>query len=137
MGPVCQVPFNTCFTSPNSVDAIGAVMGYSGTQSVLNNDFVLSTSGCPPNASGLYYFGANTAFSPFGNGFRCIGNPTFRLGIIQVNFFGDVAFPLNINTAPGGISAGQTKHFQFWYRNPAGGGAGFNLSDALTVAFCP
>jgi len=32
---------------------------------------------------------------------------------------------------------GDTKFFQFWYRNPAGGGAGFNLSDSLAVPFCP
>ncbi len=137
MGPVCPPTFNTCFTSPNSVNAVGAVMGHAGTQSIANNNFVLLASGCPPNASGIFYFGANETFSTFGNGFRCIGNPTFRLGILQVNLFGDAVHNLNIPTAPGGISAGQTKFFQFWYRNPAGGGAGFNLSDALGVPFCP
>jgi len=35
------------------------------------------------------------------------------------------------------IQAGEAWRFQFWYRNPAGGGAGFNLSDALLVTFCP
>ncbi len=137
MGPVCVLPFNTCFTSPNSVDAVGAVMAYAGSQSVLNNDFVLLASGLPPNTSGIFYYSANETFSVFGNGFRCIGNPVFRLGVIQVNLFGDAVYNLNIAAAPGGISSGQTKFFQFWYRNPAGGGAGFNLSDALGVPFCP
>ena len=40
-------------------------------------------------------------------------------------------------TGPGQISAGSTWNFQFWYRDPAGGGAGFNLSDGLQLTFCP
>ena len=35
----------------------------------------------------------------------------------------------------GQISPGDTKWFQFWYRDPLGGGAFFNLSDALRVTF--
>jgi len=136
-GPSCPLAFNVCFTSPNSVNAVGAVMAFAGSQSVANNDLVLLAGGCPPNTSGIFYFGANETFAVFGNGFRCIGSPTFRLGIIQANVFGDAVQSLNIPSAPGGISAGQTKYFQFWYRNPAGGGAGFNLSDALSVPFCP
>lgn len=136
-GPTCPLVFNTCFTSPNSVNAIGAVMASAGTQSIANNDFVLLASGCPPNASGLFYYGANETFTVFGNGYRCVGNPVFRLGILQVNLFGDAVENLDFNNVPGAISAGQTKYFQFWYRNPAAGGAGFNLSDALGVPFCP
>jgi hypothetical protein len=34
-----------------------------------------------------------------------------------------------------GFQPGTSWNFQFWYRNPAGGGAGFNLSDALHVDF--
>lgn len=29
-----------------------------------------------------------------------------------------------------------TRHFQFWYRDPLAGGAGFNLSSALSITFC-
>ena len=45
------------------------------------------------------------------------------------------------NTNPpqpsGQITAGSTWNFQFWYRDPAAGGADFNLSDGLEVTFCP
>ena len=39
--------------------------------------------------------------------------------------------------AAAGIQAGDVRFFQFWYRNTAAGGAGFNLSDGIRVTFCP
>lgn len=137
--PSGNPPYNTCFTSPNSVDPIGAVMGYSGTQSVVNNDLTLIVTGCPPNANGLFYFGDTETFTAFGNGYRCVASPVIRLGTIPANLFGEAVYDLDLNAPPvaGHISAGQTKFFQFWYRNPAAGGAGFNLSDALGVPFNP
>jgi hypothetical protein len=35
------------------------------------------------------------------------------------------------------IQPGTSWNFQFWYRDPAGGGAGFNLSDAVMIPFRP
>lgn len=35
------------------------------------------------------------------------------------------------------IVPGSAHRFQAWYRDPAGGGAGFNLSDGLEVVFTP
>ena len=38
----------------------------------------------------------------------------------------------------GAITAGSTWNFQLWYRDPAAGGAGSNLSNGLQVVFaCP
>ena len=57
----------------------------------------------------------------------------------RVNLFGDAVWNLNLNASPaaGHIVAGTTWKFQYWYRNVAGGGAGFNLSDGLSVQWCP
>ena len=43
------------------------------------------------------------------------------------------------NTLPSGAGIGAflTQHFQFWYRDPGAGGAGFNLSTAMTLVFLP
>jgi hypothetical protein len=35
------------------------------------------------------------------------------------------------------IVPGSTWHFQYWYRDPGGGGPGVDLSDGLRVTFCP
>ena len=32
---------------------------------------------------------------------------------------------------------GTATNYQFWYRDVANNGAGFNLSDGLQVSFCP
>lgn len=32
---------------------------------------------------------------------------------------------------------GTTWEFQYWYRDPVAGGAGFNLSDAVSIDFLP
>ncbi|MDP6409465.1 MAG: hypothetical protein QGI46_08820 [Planctomycetota bacterium] len=41
-------------------------------------------------------------------------------------------------SGPGVIRPGSTWNSQFWYRDPLGpGGMGFNLSDAVSVGFCP
>jgi hypothetical protein len=74
---------------------------------------------------------------PFGNGYRCVGGSTFRLGPQQTDSFGDVNRLIDWNHIPSGVpSSGQIWNFQFWYRNPAGGGAGFNLSNGLSVTIC-
>ena len=76
----------------------------------------------PPNSFGLYFYGQNPAFTAFGNGTRCVGNPVFRLPIVQANPFGETDFAVDYGAlhACGTISAGQTWNFQYWYRNPAG-----------------
>jgi hypothetical protein len=33
------------------------------------------------------------------------------------------------------VQPGSTRHFEFWYRDPAAGGANFNASNALTLTF--
>jgi hypothetical protein len=129
----CAPPQNVCMTSPNSVGP-GATMSWSGSQSRATNDFNLLTSGCPPGTSGLYYYGSTRTIAPFGNGFRCVASPVVRLATTSASLSGDVSFDLDSSGSE--IDAGETWYFQFWYRNTAGGGAFFNLSDALAVPFC-
>lgn len=127
-----------CVAAPNSVGP-GAVLSASGTSSVSANDLVLNAFGCPPNKTGLFFYGTATAQVPLGNGFRCVGGTISRLPGLTTNIFGDATFKLDLTQLPsgGGISAGDTRYFQLWYRDPAGGGAFFNESDGLSVHFCP
>lgn len=127
---------NYCVGAPNSVGP-GAVMGALGSTCSALNNFTLKCAGLPPNSIGLFFFGPNAIQQPFGNGFRCVGGSVIRLGPPQVIApTGETARFVDANVVTQ-ITAGSTQRFQFWYRNVAGGGAGFNLSDGLTAVFCP
>ncbi len=137
--PPCLPPTNFCIAAVNSAGP-GAVMTHQGTQSVTANDLQLIVTGCPANKTGLIFYGMNTtAFAAFGNGFRCIASPFFRLPASSSNEFGDFVWPLDLNALPtgGDISTGETWGFQLWYRDPDAGGANYNSSDGLEVPFCP
>ena len=129
----CGPVQNVCITTPNSVGA-GAVMSWSGSPSHLANDLHLMTSGCPPGVLGIYFCGTSQALVPVGNGFRCIANPATRLAVVQADGSGVADHDLDVTGTP--IDPGETWYFQLWYRDPAAGGANFDLSDALEVPFC-
>lgn len=137
--PDCPAPTNVCQTAPNSVDPIGARMTSSGSTSITTNDFVLRAFALPPGTNGRFFFGPNPTLAPFGNGFRCVGSPSARLPVVAVDGTGNAAQAFDVSgVAPvGSFTPGAVIYAQFWYRNVLGGGAGFNLSDALRVVLCP
>jgi hypothetical protein len=55
--------------------------------------------------------------------------------LLQTNSFGEVG--MNFDVTSSGISAGSSANFQFWFRDPMGGGSAFNLSNALNTQWCP
>jgi hypothetical protein len=116
-------------------------MDFSGTTDISNNDFQLITYNIPPGKLTLYLYSQDQSqFLTFGNGFRCIGSPLFRVQpAVNADSFGQVFYPLNLNTLPSGgqILAGQSWGFMAWYRDPPAGGAFFNGSDALSTTWCP
>jgi hypothetical protein len=133
---------NVCQTSPNSVGA-GAEMISAGLPSISSNDLALAAIWCPPHQFGIFYYGPAGALVPFGNGVRCVGPGgvgLFRFSPVNTGLLGVGIWNLD-NTSPpqasGQVTSGSTWHFQFWYRDPAAGGAYFNLSDALEIRFCP
>lgn len=129
---------NVCVTTPNSAGP-GAVMDHVGTNSLAANDMELVTYGCPPNKTGIYFFGASQAQAPLGNGVRCVAAPFKRFPAIQTNALGDANLQLDFGDLPGGVvlQNGDVRYFQLWFRDPPGGGALTDTSDALRVQFCP
>jgi hypothetical protein len=125
-----------CSGSANSVGA-GATIGTGGTPSVGNADLTLSCQGLPANQPGIYFYGPNQVSVPFGNGVRCVGGGLVRLPAQFSGMNGIVNRVIDASTLPTPISAGETRNFQFWYRDPAAGGAFFNLSAAAAVEFTP
>lgn len=140
-GATCPTPSNFCTAAPNSYTNLGAVIGYSGTTEISNNDLVLVTQGIPPGKLTLHLYSQNqSVFVPFGNGWRCLGSPFYRIyPATNADVFGQVFYNVDLNALPaaGQISAGQSWGFMAWYRDTAAGGAMFNGSDALTTTWCP
>lgn len=116
-----------------------ASISTAGTASISANDLTLVGYPLPANSFALFYYGPDTAQVPFGNGTRCIDGPTLqRLPVGQSTENGAFVQSLDLTDPPttsGLIAAGSTWHFQCWFRDAAGGGAGFNLSDGISVTF--
>jgi hypothetical protein len=126
-----------CVGAPNSVGA-GASISATGSTTVSDGDLTLSAAGLPVGQFGLFYFGTGQVDVPFGDGFRCVGGTTWRLGpATTADGTGELkrVVALGLPPASGVIVPGSTRYFQCWYRDPAAGGASFNLSDALRIAF--
>jgi hypothetical protein len=96
-----------------------------------------------PGFSGIFFYGAETSPLPFGEGWLCLGAPLARLlPVAPVDASGQAALTVDLAAPPTGsgpaeITPGSTWNFQFWYRDPSGGPAGFNTSSGLRVSFCP
>ncbi len=127
-----------CVTSPNSVGP-GALILTSGSQSVGANNFLLSSLGSPPQVFGLFFYAQLQGQQPAGDGTLCLSAPFFRLPASKTDAMGRATLLLDLTDLPGAgqILAGSTWNFQWWYRDVAAGGAGFNLSDGVQVFFCP
>ncbi len=130
-----------CSTSPNSVGN-GALMASFGSASVSANDLELNAFALPANRPGLFYFGPNQVSTPLGDGIRCVGGQIKRFGAMMTDSFGFVSLQVDVNSAllatgPAAALPGNVTNFQFWYRDPAAGGSGQNLSNGLSVTWCP
>jgi hypothetical protein len=132
--PLCSAPESYCFGAPNSAGA-GARIGWSGSTSVASAAFALEVTDCPPHALGVFFHGPWETQVPFGNGYGCIAGSLVRLPPVAVDGQGGAIQAFDAQSA--GIKPVETRLFQFHYRDPAGGGELFNLSDALRVEFCP
>jgi hypothetical protein len=131
-----------CQTSPNSVGP-GALMSSSGSTSLAAADFSLRVDQAVPGTMGLFFYGSVQTLTPIGNGYLCATGITARLNPAAASDAGgsatrwvDYASP-PANAGSAAIQSGSTWSFQYWYRDVAGGGSGFNFSDGLQAIFCP
>ena len=120
----------------------GATLSATGSSSVGAGDLVLSGAGAIPGQTGLY-FQADYAVNGgngnlFGDGLRCAGGSLVRLQVLMADGAGNSSTTIDIATK-GGVSAGQTKRYQLWYRDPVMSPCGmfFNLTNGYEVAWTP
>jgi len=140
--PDCDA-WNYCDATANST-GVPASIGYTGTLSISTNDFTLTAADCPSRKPGLFFYGGECAYLPFGNGYLCVGAgapAVFRLNPpVKTSASGSVSRLVDFTQSPaccgaGQITPGSTGYFQFWYRDVVG--AGFNLTDGLRATFIP
>lgn len=132
-------PQSYCTAAPNSVGP-GALFHVTGSASIAANDLTLWSTGLPPGTVGVFAYGDGQANLPFGNGFQCLSGTTATFAPVAVSATGVATVAVDVNgpASTGGlIGAGTTWNFQFLYRDAAGGGSQFNLTDATSVAFLP
>jgi probable HAF family extracellular repeat protein len=134
-----------CTSTINS-SGVACTIDGDGLPSVSRNQFDLVAGGGVPNKPGLFFYNASQRQLPFGNGFLCVGGGApaiYRLGPATVSDGSGVAVrhldfaSAPAGSGPGAIHALATWNFQYYFRDPAAGGARFNLSDAISVTFCP
>lgn len=137
-GTGCPAPATYCTSTPSSTGVVAA-MSALGSTSREANDLELVCSGAPSLVPARYLIGRNATTAPFGNGTRCIASPYVLSSTFVTDASGAVRWTPNLGSMPGGgnVLPTETWRFQVVYRNVAGGGAGFNTSDALSVTFCP
>ena len=139
--PKPQMSANYCQSGPNSISGAGATIVLNGYPSLSSNNLSLRSYPLPDGQFGIFFSGVNqqTPSVPFGNGYRCVQtlglqrlNPAVQVQSWEANR------TLDLSTSPlDALQPGDTRYFQFWYRDPSAGGAPFNLSDGLAVTFWP
>jgi hypothetical protein len=88
-----------------------------------------------PETLGLFFVGSTRAFAPLHDGFLCVGGTLTRLSPVLARG-GVLSGELDLvaSQAGGGpLLPGSTCFVQAWFRDPAAGGAGANLSSGLAV----
>ena len=133
---------NYCLAAGNS-SGTNSSMASQGSLSISSNDFVLTETGAAPLKFGVFFYGAAQGQVILGEGMLCVAAPVQRIQpVLLTDEQGAAALPLDFtqepfNSGPFAVNPFSTWNFQFWYRDPLGGPAGFNFSDGLEVMFCP
>jgi hypothetical protein len=130
-----------CSSTLNS-SGFAAKMDYEGTLSCVANDTCLHALGCPSFTTGFFIYGNQQAQIPLGNGYLCVSpfHELYRISpVVAASRGGEAELDLDLYRMPLAvpITAGSTWNFQYWFRDPLGGGAGWNLSDGLRITFGP
>jgi len=116
----------------------GSTLSAVGSGNANDDDLTFSGANLLPGQPALLFNGDNAINGGngivFGDGLRCVGQNVVRLGVRVPDVNGDASWgPQHPNK---NWNNGDTKHFQTWYRDPAGPcGTGFNLGNRVSITF--
>jgi hypothetical protein len=128
-------------TSEYNSTGYKAWLDHTGDMTCCSNNTCLQAYGVPASALGIFFFGTQPAQIPLGNGWLCVSPfyPGFyRLPSVTTTPWMTASTHVDLAALPpyAAISAGQTRYFQFWFRDPAAGGNQSNFSNGLAITFC-
>jgi len=117
-----------CTSTPNSTGQPARIDAY-GPRSLSASESLLLIATDLPDGPALAFSGASETQLPFVNGFLCTGPTFIRHGVQQASggraTFRPWRMPLGANS------------FQVIFSDPTAGGAGLNMTDAVTVDILP
>tara|TARA_R110002126_G_scaffold4409_11_gene23195 strand:+ start:21459 stop:22421 length:963 start_codon:yes stop_codon:yes gene_type:complete len=131
-----------CVSTANSSGS-AATLAVTGSFDLAVNDLVLRAGPAPVGQPGFFVYGPESDVVLLGDGILCVGGGALGIARLPIEFVdgaGQLMHPLDVQappTAAFAIAPGSTWVFQAWFRDPAAGGTGFNLSDGLEITFLP
>lgn len=112
---------------------VGARLHAWGSTVAADDELTLLITQAPPSTFALFFQGSAISAIPFLDGSRCSGAPLVRLQLVACDESGAGLSTTSIVTK-GGVSAGQSRAYQAWYRDMAGPcSSGGNVSSALRI----
>ena len=125
-----------CTANANSTGSSAEIFACGSTSSSAGDLTLTSTP--VPNQPGIFFHGDNQIQVTFGNGFLCVGGDIKR-GRIAFGSGNVATYTYDNSHIKRDLSAhiGTTRRFQHWFRDPMGGGAQFNLSNAVSLNILP
>ena len=134
----CQYAISSYCPSLPNTSGNSATLSGTGLPSVVLNELTLQVQGAGVQKFGLFFNGVAPQSIFAGEGVLCVSGPKRIYPLLVTDATGATSLSLDLTGAPfeGSVQAGDTRYFQFWFRDPLGGPAGFNFSDGLEVEFC-
>ncbi len=131
---------NYCSSTANSSGAAATIKvfgpNYNGSGEVFLDDaVVISAFPLPRESLGLFLYGTRPERLPFGDGTLCVGGRVHRSAAHPASATGLIFESTTLDDL-NGLTTGLW-HFQAWFRDPAGGRSGFNLSDGIALDVSP
>jgi hypothetical protein len=125
-----------CTSNPNSTGLPAHILA-TGVASAAEGSLKLFSAPVP-NQSGIFFHGANQVSVPFGNGFLCASGGLKR-GTVVFGSGRVASYTYDNSDLKHSLTAhvGSSRNFQHWFRDPMGGGAFFNTTDAVSSDILP
>ncbi len=125
-----------CTANPNATGSPAHISG-SGSARSSAGDLTL-TSAPVPNQISIFFHGEDQSLQPFGEGFLCTTGGIVRgSAVMAVGIVASYTYDNSDTEHSLAGFVGSTRNFQHWFRDPLGGGASSNTSNAISIAVLP